>query len=1164
MSDFFKSAMGYFNGPADSNNGSSSVNGEGGSSSSTTGPETDFIGQLVEVNAMKLRIKRLIAMGEWSLQYIVPSANSTSVSFVGGYAYVYVAQDTQTGAEYALKRLIGADKEACSNIIREINVLKQVSGHQGIISYVAASFIDRTQTKGQAEYLLLTELCKGAYRMQFNYPASTDTIPTICHLIAGGTLMDCVNDPIDPATVLKIAYQMTRAIAHMHSQSPPITHRDIKIENFLIDTVNHSIKLCDFGSATTEIFRPDISWNAQQRNMLEENLANVTTPMYRAPEQLDIWSNYVIGPKVDVWALGCILYCLCHKRHPFEDGAKLRIINANYAPMPGDGKWSCFNDIVRGCFQVDPEKRLDVDGVLERLAAISEAKGWPLRGPLELTGKPIPTGSTEASPSHQVAPPRPAPPRPAPLPQQQQHHPPPPRPADPPVHNYASHDAASASAAVPPMSGGSLFSSIKGGAGSFLKNLKDTSTKVMQTVQQTIARTDLDISYITSRVLVMPCPSEGLEATYRTNNIDDVRVFFESRHQMAKISVYNLGPRATARLPPPVRTVECSFIYYPVGPKAPHLQGLYAMAEDMYGFLRADPKAIVVVQSADQGKAMAATLISALFLYAGLVREPEDAMQMFAVKRTPPGMRPSDLRYLYYMGDLTRSVPHLPHFKPVTLVSLQIAPVPQMTKARDGCRLYIEIVSNDRVDLTTLQEYERMRLYHVTEGKIALPLNITLCGDITVSVYHARNALKGMGRPQGLKVCQLQLYTGFIPEEETLIHFDKNELDELAGTEQIPGKFHLSLSIFVGDTERLPAKSPPWVTGQKAVDRSAQVLFDSTLEYEENLDNFVTKPSTKSTRQERPQRPVAPPPRPETPPPPMKRYEEVDTQQSAEPEPAPFVDNLLNLNGASSIPKLSEIKLQQPAAQQSFDLLGSFDSSSVSEPMPSSFSGPVPDLLGGAGGSSGATSKLDILDDLFSNSSASKGAAFDIGAPLRPNASQAAGSAATAKVQEQPQQAQPRKPSDPFSTLGNVASDWFGLNKGNGATAPPNLSGSPTTSQQQQPTPPMTSPKFPSTPVNQRTPNEAQKPDYSRLNFGVGGAANNATSGKPATATSGDIFGDILGSQGYSFASRPSNSNRSINAMRKEEMVKEMDPEKIKIMEWVRIKEERIMVRKGG
>lgn len=74
---------------------------------------------------------------------------------------MYVAQDSQSGAEFAVKRLVGADKEACNNIIQEINILKQLSGHPNIVQYVAASFIDRTQTKGQAEYLLVTELCRG-------------------------------------------------------------------------------------------------------------------------------------------------------------------------------------------------------------------------------------------------------------------------------------------------------------------------------------------------------------------------------------------------------------------------------------------------------------------------------------------------------------------------------------------------------------------------------------------------------------------------------------------------------------------------------------------------------------------------------------------------------------------------------------------------------------------------------------------------------------------------------------------------------------------------------------------------------------------------------------------------------------------------------------------
>lgn len=106
------------------------------------------------------------------------------------------------------------------------------------------------------------------------------------------------------------------------------------------------------------------------------------------------------------------------------------------------------------------------------------------------------------------------------------------------------------------------------------------------------------------------------------------------------------------------------------------------------------------------------------------------------------------------------------------------------------------------------------------------------------------------------------------------------------------------------------------------------------------------------------------------------------------------------------------------------------------------------------------------------------------------------------------------------------------------------------------------SPRAPSTPIHQsRSPNES-KPDYSRSHFdttksksgtvpivaGGGpsiGIASGVSSGGP------DIFADILGSQGYNFASKNNFGPRSINEMRKEEMVKDMDPDKLKILEWV-------------
>lgn len=105
--------------------------------------------------------------------------------------------------------------------------------------------------------------------------------------------------------------------------------------------------------------------------------------MYRCPEQLDLWSNYAIGPKSDVWALGCVIYYICFQRHPFEDSAKLRIVNANFS-LPGDTRYTCFHEIIKGCLQVDPSKRFDVSMILDRLGGISDTKGWPLKGPIKL------------------------------------------------------------------------------------------------------------------------------------------------------------------------------------------------------------------------------------------------------------------------------------------------------------------------------------------------------------------------------------------------------------------------------------------------------------------------------------------------------------------------------------------------------------------------------------------------------------------------------------------------------------------------------------------------------------------------------------------------------------------------------------------------------------
>ena len=100
--------------------------------------------------------------------------------------------------------------------------------------------------------------------------------------------------------------QTLDAVAYLHRQSPPIVHRDLKCENLLVDTAG-GVKLCDLGSATTNTYAPDAGWNMARRTAMEEELQKYTTPMYRSPEMVDIWSNYPVGCPGDLWALGCVV-----------------------------------------------------------------------------------------------------------------------------------------------------------------------------------------------------------------------------------------------------------------------------------------------------------------------------------------------------------------------------------------------------------------------------------------------------------------------------------------------------------------------------------------------------------------------------------------------------------------------------------------------------------------------------------------------------------------------------------------------------------------------------------------------------------------------------------------------------------------------------------------
>ena len=60
------------------------------------------------------------------------------------------------------------------------------------------------------------------------------------------------------------------------------------------------MRLCDLGSASTKQFNPTQDWSMNQRSLLEDELAKYSTPMYRAPEMLDTWSNFPVNQVVNM------------------------------------------------------------------------------------------------------------------------------------------------------------------------------------------------------------------------------------------------------------------------------------------------------------------------------------------------------------------------------------------------------------------------------------------------------------------------------------------------------------------------------------------------------------------------------------------------------------------------------------------------------------------------------------------------------------------------------------------------------------------------------------------------------------------------------------------------------------------------------------------------
>ncbi|XP_051568753.1 putative tyrosine-protein phosphatase auxilin isoform X3 [Myxocyprinus asiaticus] len=800
--------------------------------------------------------------------------------------------------------------------------------------------------------------------------------------------------------------------------------------------------------------------------------------------------------------------------------------------------------------------------------------------------------------------------------------------------------------------GGGLLDMVKGGAGKFFSNIKDnlkdtikdTSTKVMNQVA-TYTKGELDIAYITSRIIVMSYPAEVVEMGYR-NHTEDIRSFLDSSHA-DHYTVFNLSQKNYRGAKFANRVSECNW----PSRQAPSLHNLFAVCKNMYNWLKQNPKNVCVITCSD-GRAPSGVLVCAMFCFCHLFANPVQAMQLLGAKRPGSGLWPSHRRYIGYVCSMVSEKPTVPHSKPLVIKAVTMSPVPCFNKQRSGCRPFCDVLIGETKIFSTAQDYERMREHRIQEGKVVFPVGVSVQGDVVISVYHMRShALQA--KVTNTQIFQIQFHTGFIVPGTTVLKFLKTELDACDSPEKYPQLFQVLLDIEVESTEKQKDLTPPWEQFPTK-DLSPNVLFSCHQEHQdalavademEGLDledpaqghggcggrvgpNEESEPSdddmlSLSSQQSNTSNEKS------------KAAKKLELQSSvALPPPAAEEVDLLGLDRDPAQPPSSSP--HPPSTSTTTDLLGdlfgapptqqpaSGSSSAQSTPRrsaPSSSpcpsprtggtfdpfgSGPAPspkpqDFMGaflGPGRSSPVPPTTPTVNIQQQNSIG----AWEWNKPAPAvgglgMGSKSTSTSPTSSVHSTPTHQLKPNTLDPFADLANLGGSLGGSGFSSKPTTPTGTGGAlPPMGSPQRPAPSpqhttsagwhpstgfpswqaggggpwqpqaqgahhQTPPKAPGPSMPHTSPQN--RPNYNVSFSTMGGSSLGSTGAKaqPNLGTRPKVsnanFDDLLSGQGFA-GTKEKKGPKTIAEMRKEEMAKEMDPEKLKILDWIEGKERNI------
>eukprot|EP01065_Artemidia_motanka_P025039 TRINITY_DN2993_c6_g1_i1.p1 TRINITY_DN2993_c6_g1~~TRINITY_DN2993_c6_g1_i1.p1 ORF type:complete len:446 (+),score=147.69 TRINITY_DN2993_c6_g1_i1:99-1436(+) len=248
----------------------------------------------------------------------------------GAFAKVYLALDTKTGREHAIKRI---DKER----LKEENMDDQMKREIAV------------------QRMLEHENCVRLYEV-FETPKH---IFLVLELVRGGELFDrlVAAQRFDEPTARRYFQQLVTGLYYCHLQG--VAHRDLKPENLLLDEKDN-LKITDFGLSN---FQKMATGGSREKELLQTVCG---TPNYIAPEVLK--EQGYDGCKADIWTSGVILFVMCAGYLPFDDesdnlNALFRLIERGDYQMERSFSKG-LKDIINRILQVEPTTRLTLDQII--------------------------------------------------------------------------------------------------------------------------------------------------------------------------------------------------------------------------------------------------------------------------------------------------------------------------------------------------------------------------------------------------------------------------------------------------------------------------------------------------------------------------------------------------------------------------------------------------------------------------------------------------------------------------------------------------------------------------------------------------------------------------------------------------------------------------------